>query len=235
MMMKTAESNGTISVTLNNETVPATTYTVAPSPDNTASVSVTDDDSIPTLSITAPTTPTIETAGIVNFTISATTNPGTGFRVRFDPSEVDSGDFLDENAIPTNQEAEIAPNLDFSGTPGNYTATLPVPIHDDTDVGERTGQIEVTILADDATEKTYLVATDGTQSARATILDNDAPELKISAGEAVTEGDGNTANFTITSQVPVTSLTINYTPESTNFIESGSDNQLLLLIQLVLV
>ena len=216
------ESNGTISVTINDETVPATTYTVAPSPDNMASVSVTDDDSIPTLSITAPTTPIVETAGSVDFVISATNDPGTGFRVRFDPSEVDSGDFLNESATPTSQEAEIATNLNFSGTPGNYTATLPVPIHDDTDIGERTGQIEVTILDDDAAEKTYLVATDGTQSARATILDNDAPELKITAGDPVTEGDGNTANFTITSQVPVTSLTINYTPESSNFIESGS-------------
>ena len=216
------ESNGTISITLNDETVPATTYTVAPSPDNTASVDVTDDDSIPTLSITAPTTAIVETAGSVNFVISATNDPGTNFRVRLDPSEVGSGDFLNESATPTSQEAEIEPNLDFSGTPGNYTATLPVPIHDDTDIGERTGQIEVTILDDDATEKTYLVATDGTQSARATILDNDAPELKITAGDPVTEGDGNTANFTITSQVPVTSLTINYTPESTNFIESGS-------------
>ena len=114
----TAESNGTISVTLNNETIPATTYTVAPSPDNTASVSVIDDDSIPTLSITAPTTPTIETAGIVNFTISATTDPGDRFSAfALILQRLTQGIFSMKMQPLTNQEAEIAPDLDFSGTP----------------------------------------------------------------------------------------------------------------------
>ena len=38
------------------------------------------------------------------------------------------------------------------------------------------------------------------------ILDDDAPELRISASGTLTEGDGNTAGYTITSKVPVTSL-----------------------------
>ena len=50
-------------MTLNEESTPSTTYTVADSPDNTAMVAVTDDESLPELTITAPTTGTAESAG----------------------------------------------------------------------------------------------------------------------------------------------------------------------------
>ena len=138
----------------------------------------------------------------------------TNFRVRYDPSEV-AGDFLKASA-PENQEDETETRINFSGSAGNFTAVLSVPIDDD-DVGERTGQIEVTLLADDADAQTYQVATDGSQSVRATIWDEDAPELKISAGDRVTEGPSVNARFNITSEVEVTSLTVNYTPMSDTF------------------
>ena len=48
------------------------------------------------------------------------------------------------------------------------------------------------------------------------------PELKITGGMTITEGDGNTAGFTVTSVIPVTSLTVYYTPESANFLQAGS-------------
>ena len=88
------EADGTIMVTLNEEDTPATTYTVAVAPDNAAEVNVTDDDSLPLLTITAPTAPTAESAGMVDFVITRR-QPilVTNFRVRYDPSEV-SGDFL---------------------------------------------------------------------------------------------------------------------------------------------
>ena len=63
----TSESNGPIQVALHEESTPATSYTVAASPNNSASIQVIDDDSLPLLSITAPTTPCIESAEAVNF------------------------------------------------------------------------------------------------------------------------------------------------------------------------
>ena len=58
--------------------------------------------------------------------------------------------------------------------------------------------------------------------ARATILDDNAPELEITAGNPVTEDDNITADFIITSQVPVTSLTVFYTPGSSDFYQPGN-------------
>ena len=122
---------------------------------------------------------------------------------------------------PTSLEEPTEDTIDFSGSGGTFTATLSVPIHDD-EVGERTGQIQVELLPDDASIPTYRIATNGSQIVMATILDDDAPELKIAGDGPVTEGAVTNASFTITSAVAVTSLTINYTPESTNFIETGS-------------
>ena len=218
-----SEADGTIMVTLKEEVpTPSTTYTVAGT-DNSASVDVIDDDSLPLLTITAPTTGTAESTGIVNFVVSSTKSLGPGsenFRVRYDPSEV-SSDFLNENETPTSQEDITSQRIRFTGSGNSFTATLSVPIHKDT-VGERTGQIKVSLVADDATTQTYRIATDGTQTAMATIWDDDAPELKIAEDGPVTEGTATHASFTITSQVAVTSLTLNYTPESTNFLERGS-------------
>ena len=53
--------------------------------------------------------------------------------------------------------------------------------------------------------KKYQVRADGSQVAKATIYDDDTPELKISASGTLTEGDGNNANFTITSEVLIAS------------------------------
>ena len=111
-----SESNGTISVTLNEETVPATNYTVASSPNNSASISITDDDSLPTLNISAPATPIIESAGSINFVVATTIDLGSNFRVRYQPSEVGTGDFLNESATPTSQEALAEAQLSFSGS-----------------------------------------------------------------------------------------------------------------------
>ena len=176
------KTNGTIQVTLHEERSPATTYTVAASPNNTASITVADDDSLPILSIAAPTTPISESSGSVNYTISATANPGTNFRVRYKPSEVGLDNFLNEAADPS-QEVETATNLDFTGAASPYTATLPIPIHDD-DVSENSGQIEVILLPDDEDAKTYRLATVTDQETlRTTIIDDEVPELTIVASE----------------------------------------------------
>ena len=218
-----SESNGTISVTLHEESTPATNYTVAASPHNTASINITDDDSLPLLSISAPAAPTIESTGSVNFVVLAATDLGSNFRVRFQPLEVGTGDFLDETATPTSQEALTSKRLNFTGAFNSYSAILSVPIHNDI-IGERTGQIAVTLLEDDAIVKTYKIGTTGSQSAKAIIFDDDTPELSISGGNAITEGDGNSAEFSIISYVPVpnNSLAVYYTPIGADFLESGS-------------
>ena len=74
---------------------------------------------LPLLEITAPTRPTVESAGVVNFIIStnAMSNPGI-LRVRYDPSEVD-GDFLNQNA-PLSQEAPVSRAVRFSGSTGDF-------------------------------------------------------------------------------------------------------------------
>ena len=149
---------------------------------------------------------------MVDFVITTTTDLGTDFRVRYQPAEV-SSDYLNENATPTSQEEMTAQEVDFTGSSGTFTATLSVPIHDD-DVGERTGQIRVELLPDDAAAHKYRIESDGTEVATATILDDDAPELKIAGDDPVTEGTATHASFTITSEVMVSSLTINFTPES---------------------
>ena len=135
-------------------------------------------------------------------------------------SEVNTGDFLDETATPSQLEISTA-QVAFSRRFITFYATLPVPIHND-DVGEPTGQITVSLIEDDAASRTYRIATDGSQTATGTILDDDAPVLKISAGTNVTEGDGNTADFTISSDVLVYSLTVHYNLHTSNFLEFGS-------------
>ena len=155
-----SEADGTIMVTLNEESPAAATYTVAIAPDNVAEVNVADDDSLPLLRISAPTTGTAESAGMVDFVITTTRDLGDDFRVRYDPSEV-SNDFLNENDTPS-QEAIAEQEIDFSGSAGLFTAVLSVPIHDD-GAGERTGQIQVELLPDDAATHTYQIATDQSQ------------------------------------------------------------------------
>ena len=70
--------------------------------------------------------------------LQQTIDLGSNFRVRYQPSEVGTGDFLNESATPTSQEALTEAQLSFSGSSGYYAATLSIPIHNDT-VGERTG------------------------------------------------------------------------------------------------
>ena len=198
-----AEDDGTIMVTLNEEATPATTYTVAGTPDNAAEVNVADDDSLPLLRISAPTTGTAESAGMVDFVITTTRDLGDDFLVRYDPSEV-AGDFLDESATPTSQEAIAEQAIDFSGSAGTFTATLSVPIHNDS-IGEDTGEIQIELLLIDAAIHTYQIATDGTQIVTATIWDDDAPVISIADAVAITESSTASVTFPLTSLVAISS------------------------------
>ena len=108
-----------------------------------------------------------------------------------------------------------------TGGSGPFTDTLRVQIHND-QVQESNGSIMVTLLAETTSLRTYRVNSDGSEDATAAILDDDAPRLSITGDGPITEGAANHANFTITSSIAVTSLTVFYTPESTSFIETGS-------------
>ena len=219
-----AEANGTIRVTLQEEDIPGTTYTVASSPNNTAIVNVVDDDSLPLFTISAPTDPVPESDGHVDFTILADANLGSSVTLRYFPAEVENGNFLDENSIPS-QESTTSQTINFTPTNVNdqYSAVLPVPIHDDS-VGERTGSIKVTLLPDDAISEIYRISSNGSEFAIATIADNDAPELSITGIGPVTEGPNRVAQFTISSPVmPDSPLTIHYLPESSNFLATNFD------------
>ena len=184
---------------------------------------------LPLLEITAPTRPTIESAGVVNFIIStnAMSNPGI-LRVRYDPSEVDD-DFLNQNA-PLSQEAPISRAVRFSGSTGDFKGTLRVRIHDDM-VAEMKGEIQVTLLADNASPATYRIGMDGTETAMADILDDESfPVLTISGGpkviESDVEGSPAVAMFTVHSRAIPMSGTINvkYTAVGASFInDSGSE------------
>ena len=83
-------------------------------------------------------------------------------------------------------------------------------------IGEATGDVQVVINIDPDPTKTYRLGSETTGAI--TVYDEDAPELKISAGSPVIEGDGNTADFTITTKIPVSTLDIDYTPVSTSFL-----------------
>ena len=121
-------------------------------------------ESLPLLRITAPTIPTIESAGIVNFIIStnAMSNPGI-LRVRYDPSEV-MDDFLNQNA-PLSQEAPVSRAVRFGGSTGDFKGTLRVRIHDDLKLTRiEMVQIQVTLLADNASPTTYRINVEGSDN-----------------------------------------------------------------------
>ena len=222
-----SEDSGTITVTLINDLSPRQRYDVAAPPNNRAIINVNDDDSLPQLTIADATTGTPETAGMVNFTVTTTTNPGDSLTVRYDPAEVSTGDFLDSD--PSNDQEAINEKLVNFSTNDNgitYTGTLTVPIHDD-GVGESTGMIMVTILNEVGAYRTYEVGATN-NSAMATIWDDDAPELKILDGKAAVEGSPGssvTADFIVMAEViPNRTITVQYNiTESEDFVASANE------------
>ena len=87
----------------------------------------------------------------VEFTIHSNVDPGTGFSVSYLPTNLD-GNFIGSTIADTIQTASI----DFSAVSGNtalFSATLPVPVVNDTN--RKSGIIQVTLL--DPTGSTYSV------------------------------------------------------------------------------
>ena len=89
------ESNGTITVTLTADTRPQIEYTVALDPNNSATINVTDDDSLPLLAIKADNGDVSESIGFASFEFTLTgVTADTSIRINVTSTEVDS-DFLD--------------------------------------------------------------------------------------------------------------------------------------------
>ena len=114
-------------------------------------------------------------------------------------------------------------HIEFSDNgSGIFASTIRVAIDDDT-VPESTGMIEVTLNDDSVDPITYRVATGSNARATATIWDNDAPELTIASGEPVSEGIiSGQAVFTVSTNVrPILPITVNFTPESSSYINNS--------------
>ena len=219
-----AELDDKVTMTLSDDSTPKSYYVGAP---NQAEIAVGDDDSgYPLLSISEITTPIFENSN-AEFTITASENPKRSLSIRYTLADVDGDFILDNNEITTN-----SPNLDFiPARNGNYTTTLVINLDNDT-TPEARGDISVTLAAETAqiAFPTYQVdISSADNSATATIMDNDAPELSIRAGSDIVEADGVMAEFMVIANfLPPTQnsqLIVRYTPENQYFLASSVHNE----------
>ena len=106
------------------------------SPNTPATATISDDDTLPTLSIVSVTNPVAESSGSIEFVINSSAK--TDLTVRYQASESSNGDFL------TLSQAEIKTvNLTFArvGAIGPFIDTLFVTIDDD-DVGKQLDRLK---------------------------------------------------------------------------------------------
>ena len=195
----------------------------------TGTITINDNDVLPTLTISDVTTPVAESAGSVNFVVEAP--DAISLTVRYQASEVDGGNFLD-TATDQDDPKETATPLMFAqadGSTGPFVANLPVSFHDD-EVGENTGQIKVTLLNEVGGPTNYRVNTDGTQDATVTIWDDDAPVLSIGDVTDTTVESDTKILFPLTALVsPGKSIDVIYqvtesTTNSGDFIANSIEN-----------
>ena len=135
-----AEDNGTISVTLSPDNMASIKYTVAPAPNDSATITIYDDDSPPTISMTAENGEIAENAGPAQFMLSATgLSATTTLLINATPTEV-AGDFLTGDISDTARNFSV----EFSDPDGDstYHGEFSVPIHNDFR-GETTGDIRL--------------------------------------------------------------------------------------------
>ena len=168
------ETNGTITVTLKEDTAPIS-YKVAPSPSNSAVLNVYDDESLPTIWIASDNGDVAESTESAQFNLSATGLSGTStLTINATPAE-DGSDFLASTIEAT--AANFPVEFTDPDGDGTYSGELSVALDND-DVGEATGDITITL---NPNPTAYELGT--TTSGRITIWDDDAPELKVTAGK----------------------------------------------------
>ena len=182
------EPNGTITATVRSG---GTAYNVADAPNNTASVTVQDNDVLPTITISRVSSPITEGAP-ATFRLRAVPAPGVNLTVMVGVSD-GAGDFIAGSA-PTTVTI-------FAGA---TTATLEVPTDDD-GVDEVEGTITVNVRAGTG----YIIS--GFPSARVVVRDNDDPVLPVISIAAGTSPvpEGMPATFTLTATpAPAANLSV---------------------------
>ena len=147
-------------------------------------VTVNDDESLPEISIDADSVEVIENVGTAEFKLSTTgLTADTTLMINATPAE-NGHDFL------TDAVAGIATTLPVEFTDPDdddtYTGEFSVSLNNDT-TGEPTGSIKLTLNPDPNLIKSYQLGSN--TEGIITILDDDAPELKITAGNPVTENN----------------------------------------------
>ncbi len=191
------EDNGAIQVTIQS----GTGYEIAEVPDHTASVTIEDDD-IPVIRISGG--EAVTEGSIASFTLGATPAPRAELDISVTVSQ--TGTFVESTELGT-QEVTI-------GTSG--TAAFDVDTVNDV-VDEDNGAIQVAIQSGTG----YEIAEAPDHTASVTIEDNDIPVIRISGGEAVTEG--SSASFTLSATpAPGTNLDINLMIEQTGLFAAST-------------
>ena len=207
------EPDGSISIKLENDGrmengQPVITYSIDESLENSGTVKIVDDDSLPIISIVADNGDVAESTGSAKFMLTATgfnNDSNLPLSINATPAE-DGSDFL------TDSIADIATDfsVEFSDIDGDniFTGEIEVTLDDDK-TGEPTGDIKLILNSDPNSANTYQLGE--TTEGVITILDDDAPELSITAGSSVTEGESDFVEFTIFTKVsPNKPVTIYY-------------------------
>ena len=217
------ENDGTITLTLIADSASSIAYSVASAPDHEAQVTVYDDDSPPKVWIAADSGGFAEGPTEAPFNLSATGLTGTTLiYINATPTEQGS-DFLKDSRQGSRQIYEVT--FEDSDGDNTFSGELGEPLDNDS-IGEATGDIKMTLGADQEQTPTYRLGS--TTEGVLTIWDDDAPELEITAENSVTEAVGAMATFTIAAKViPSAPITVQYSlTETQDFIataDKGSD------------
>ena len=207
-----SEPDGVITVSLVvDDTTPAT-YTITPvSANQSAQVTVIDDEPVPEFGIAGATAAVLE-PDVARFRLWATPASSDPVTVRINVTQ--TGNVL-------------------SGTAGETTTIMPAGERqtyfeiatENDDVAEDNGSISVTLLTDDQTPATYtLTSRTYRHTATVEVYDDDTiPTISITDATAVVEGTDANATFAITTTHAVRDTrTVNISVSgATNFIQSG--------------
>ena len=179
-------------------------------------MTISDDDSLPVLSILDVVNPVVESSGSVDFMITA--SMASTLMVHYQVSEVNGGDFLLETQETSTSSLLILKN---TGTNGLFLDTLNVPIASDS-IAEATGPIEVILKTESSIVRTYKLLNDGSERAIATIWDDDdLTEIIIRENStSVIEGEPAIFDLMINSNVShVNPMQVSYSVEQNgNFL-----------------
>ena len=176
----------------------------------TASITIVDDESLPTLTINNPTAVS-ENVGTATFKITADSEPSINpLRVHYGLREP-TGDFLVFGApsslplpLRVYADSQIITFTPETGNTGNYVAELLIDLEDD-EITEIDGTVSVTLAR--GTDFTYKVTTGTNDVGVAPITDDDQSTLSIADATLIEGADGETAKveFTVTADPVATS------------------------------